>query len=244
MHPEKFRKLGLKAPKGVLLYGPPGCSKTTIAKAIANSVDASFFSISGSELYSPYVGDSERIVRELFDRARSCRPAIIFIDEIDIMIGKRDFASSDSSSVSERILSAFLNELDGVTNSEGITILGATNRPDMIDAALMRPGRFDKMIHVSSPSAAGRLEILRIYSSKMTIAKDVDLGVLASDEVSNFYTGADLLAVCREAALCALREDMQNSTIVCPLISLQFYKLIYYRLCRISSEHLVQFLPH
>ena len=160
-----FNRLGLKGPRGVLLHGPPGCSKTTIARAIANSAKSSFFTISGADVYSPFVGDAEKNVREIFSRARSAQPSIIFLDEVDALVGKREMGSGESShgssSVQSRILSTLLNEMDGVNVSDHILILGATNRIHLIDSALLRPGRFDVVIDIPKPDHKAREAILR-----------------------------------------------------------------------------------
>ena len=159
-----FDKLGLKGPRGVLLHGPPGCSKTTIVKAVANASNAAFFSLSGADVYSPFVGDAERSIRQIFIRARSSQPSLIFLDEIDAMVGKRDMGSGgshQSHGVQARILSTLLNEMDGVNASDNIMVIGATNRIHLIDPALLRPGRFDVLLHVTKPDTNARLAILR-----------------------------------------------------------------------------------
>ncbi|KAJ3049191.1 hypothetical protein HK097_009790 [Rhizophlyctis rosea] len=215
IHRDTFARLGLAAPRGVLLYGPPGCSKTTLVKVIASTSGASFHSVNGAALYSPFVGDSEREIRTTFARARASAPSIIFFDEVDAIVGKRSLekASGGGSggrggdSVQERVLSALLNEMDGIEAARGVLVVGATNRPDMIDAALMRPGRFDRILYVPPPSQEARHQILKIYTKSMPVSPDVDLKII-SGERTNRYTGADLKAVCREAAMEALRESM------------------------------------
>ncbi|ORZ12217.1 P-loop containing nucleoside triphosphate hydrolase protein [Absidia repens] len=208
IHKDAFSRLGLKPPRGILLYGPPGCSKTTLVKVIASSSGASFLSINGAQLYSPYVGDSEKVVRTTFQKARSSAPAIIFLDETEAIVGKRDMGSGGSGggdSVQERILSTLLNEMDGVELAESVLVVGATNRPDMLDAALLRPGRFDRLIYVPPPDLEARLEILQIHTRQIPLADDVDLNVISL--MTELYTGADLQNVCREAAMMALRRD-------------------------------------
>ncbi|KAI7903084.1 P-loop containing nucleoside triphosphate hydrolase protein [Cokeromyces recurvatus] len=206
LYKDAFKRLGLKPPRGILLYGPPGCSKTTLVKVIASSANVAFLSINGAQLYSPFVGDSEKIVRTTFQKARASAPAIIFLDETEAIVGKRDMGNGGSSgdSVQERVLSTLLNEMDGVESAESVLVVGATNRPDMLDAALMRPGRFDQAIYVPPPDEKARLEILKIHTKHMPLSEDVNLEDIAHR--TNFYTGADLQNVCREAAMETLRS--------------------------------------
>ncbi|KAI9013080.1 P-loop containing nucleoside triphosphate hydrolase protein [Gaertneriomyces semiglobifer] len=213
---ETYRRLRLKPPRGVLLYGPPGCSKTTLVKIIASSTGATFLSLSGATLYSPYVGDSEQAVRSIFQRARAGAPSIVFFDEIDAIVGKRAFDGSSGAqadTVQERVLSTLLNEMDGIELANDVLVVGATNRPDMIDAALMRPGRFDRVIYVPPPEESARKEILDLYTGKMALDTAVDNSALAGDRTER-YTGADLKAVCREAAMEALRESREAQTVL------------------------------
>ncbi|ORX62658.1 AAA-domain-containing protein [Hesseltinella vesiculosa] len=203
-----FLRLGLKPPRGILMYGPPGCSKTTLVKVIASISGASFLSINGAQLYSPYVGDSEKVIRETFQRARASAPSIIFLDETEAIVGKRNLGQgggSSGDSVQERVLSTLLNEMDGVETAENVLVIGATNRPDMLDAALLRPGRFDRLIYVPPPDVDARLDILKIHSRKTPVSDEVDLRVIAM--LTEYYTGADLQNICREAAMMALRRD-------------------------------------
>ncbi|KAG0227812.1 P-loop containing nucleoside triphosphate hydrolase protein [Mortierella sp. GBAus27b] len=207
LYKETFSRLGLKAPRGILLYGPPGCSKTTLVKAIATNSGSSFLSVNGAALYSSYVGDSEKTIRETFRQARLSAPSIIFFDEIDTIVGKRSFSSGGNDgggdSVQERVLSTMLNEMDGVENATGVLIVAATNRVDLIDKALLRPGRFDRVVYVPPPDLEARRQILSIYTRDIPLADDVNLDDIA--QTTELYTGADLQNVCREAALITLR---------------------------------------
>ncbi|KAL7318372.1 hypothetical protein PS15m_004600 [Mucor circinelloides] len=206
LYKDSFSRLGLKPPRGILLYGPPGCSKTTLVKVIASSANVAFLSINGAQLYSPFVGDSEKVVRTTFQKARASAPAIIFLDETEAIVGKRNMGNggSNGDSVQERVLSTLLNEMDGVESADSVLVVGATNRPDMLDAALMRPGRFDQSVYVPPPDEAARFEILKIHTRHMPLDVDVDLLNIAKH--TNYYTGADLQNVCREAAMEALRS--------------------------------------
>ncbi|KAG2573092.1 cell division control protein 48 homolog B-like [Panicum virgatum] len=202
-------KLGIPPVRGVLLHGPPGCSKTTLAKAAAHASQASFFSLSGAELYSKYVGEGEALLRRTFQKARLASPSIIFFDEADTIAPKRTGPGGNSSggvTVGEKLLSTLLTEMDGLELATGIIVLAATNRPNAIDPALMRPGRFDKVLYVPPPDVEGRYEILRIHTRKMKLGEDVDLWKIA--ECTELFTGADLEGLCREAGMAALREDL------------------------------------
>ncbi len=208
-HPEVFKRMGIDPPKGILLYGPPGTGKTLLAKAIATESEANFISVKGPELMSKWVGESEKAVREIFRKARMVSPAIIFFDEIDSIAPRRGFTSE--TQVTERVVSQLLTELDGLESLREVVVLAATSRPDMIDPALLRPGRFDRLIYVPPPDKKARLEILKIHTRKMPIAEDVDLVKLA--EITNGFVGADLAALCREAAMLALRENIKSKTV-------------------------------
>ncbi|KAL6475915.1 hypothetical protein MHYP_G00144140 [Metynnis hypsauchen] len=205
-HPEAFTRLGIAPPKGVLLYGPPGCSKTMIAKALANESQLNFLAIKGPELLSKYVGESERAVREVFRKARAVAPSIVFFDEIDALAVERS-SSSRSSGVGDRVLAQLLTEMDGIEQLKDVTVLAATNRPDMIDKALMRPGRLDRIVYVPLPDAATRREIFTLQFRNMPVHPNVHLDDLVTR--TERYSGAEITAVCREAALCALQEDIK-----------------------------------
>jgi transitional endoplasmic reticulum ATPase len=200
-HPELFQKLGIEPPKGVLLYGPPGTGKTLIAKAVANEVDAHFISISGPEIMSKYYGESEQRIREIFEEAKENAPAIIFIDEIDSIAPKREEVTGE---VERRVVAQLLALMDGLEARGEVIVIGATNRPDAIDPALRRPGRFDREIEIGVPDREGRKEILEIHTRRMPLAEDVNLDELA--ELTNGFVGADLEALCKEAAMHALRR--------------------------------------
>jgi transitional endoplasmic reticulum ATPase len=200
-HPELFKRLGIEPPKGVLLYGPPGTGKTLLAKAVANETDAYFTSINGPEIMSKFYGESEQRLREIFEDAKKHAPAIIFIDEIDAIAPKRDEVIGE---VERRVVAQLLTLMDGLESRGNVIVIAATNRPNAVDPALRRPGRFDREIEIPLPDKQGRLEILQIHTRNMPLAKDVDLEKLA--EVTHGYTGADLAALVREAAMNALRR--------------------------------------
>ncbi|TKY69568.1 Cell division control protein 48-like B [Spatholobus suberectus] len=211
-HSAAFSRLGISPVRGILLHGPPGCSKTTLAKAAAHAAQASFFSLSGAELYSMYVGEGEALLRKTFQRARLVAPSIIFFDEADVVAAKRGDSSSNSATVGERLLSTLLTEIDGLEEAKGILVLAATNRPYAIDAALMRPGRFDLVLYVPPPDLEARYEILCVHTRKMKMGNDVNLRRLAED--TELFTGAELEGLCKEAGIVALREDI-SATVVC-----------------------------
>ena len=204
-YPEVFERLGISAPKGVLLYGPPGCGKTLIAKAVANETDAYFTSISGPEIMGKFYGESEGRLREIFEEAQVNTPAILVIDEIDAIAPKREEMGGEKQ-VERRVVATLLAELDGLESRGNVVVLGLTNIPNTLDPALRRPGRFDREISIPIPDKNGRKEILEIHTRGMPLAKDVDLDKLA--EITHGFVGADLEALCREAAMSALREIM------------------------------------
>jgi len=208
-HPDAFKRIGVRAPKGILLYGPPGTGKTLLAKAVASESESNFILVRGPELLNKYVGESEKGVRKIFEKARQASPSIIFFDEIDSLAPRRGL--SHDSQVTERVVNTLLSEMDGLEELNDVIVIAATNRPDMIDSALLRPGRFDRLLFVGIPSKEERFEILKIHSRNMPLAKDIDLSKLA--EKLEGYTGADLEAVCREAGLLALRNDIKSKEV-------------------------------
>lgn len=209
-NPEIFVRLGIKPPKGILLYGPPGCGKTLLGKAVATESAANFITIKGPEIFSKWVGESEKAVREVFRKARMAAPAVIFFDEIDSLLPRRGLGFSDSG-VSERVISQLLTEMDGIVTLEDVVVIAATNRPDMVDPAVLRPGRFDRLIYVPEPDEKSRTQIFKIYTKDMPIAKDVGMTQLAI--LAKNYSGADISALCREAAMFALRKDVNTKEI-------------------------------
>ena len=205
-HPEKFVALGLPLPAGVLLYGPPGCGKTLLAKAIANESGANFISVKGPELLDKYVGESERAVRQVFERARSSSPCIVFFDELDSLCPKRG-SDSSGGGVSERVVNQLLTEMDGLDDRRSVFVIAATNRPELIDPAMLRPGRLDKLLYVPLPSPADRVAILKAVGKKVRLGADVDLEAIALSNRADGYSGADCAALLREAGLAVLRDD-------------------------------------
>ena len=212
-HPELFSRLGVEPHSGVLLYGPPGCGKTLLAKVLATESDANMYSINGPEIMNKYYGETEARLREIFKEAKDNSPSIIFIDEIDAIAPKREEVFGD---VEKRVVAQLLALMDGLTDRGNVVVLGATNRPDSVDPALRRPGRFDREIEISVPNIDGRIEILQIHTRGMPIGKDVDLKKLASE--LHGYTGADIKSLCRESAIKAIRRylpkiDLENKRI-------------------------------
>nr|WP_048902269.1 CDC48 family AAA ATPase [Methanohalophilus mahii] len=209
-YPDSFRRIGVDAPKGVLLYGPPGTGKTMLAKAIAHESNVNFISAKGSDLLSKWYGESEKRIAEVFVRARQVAPSIVFLDELDALAPLRGAAAGEPQ-VTERIVNQLLSEMDGLEELRGVVVIGATNRPDIIDPALLRPGRFDELIMVPVPDSQTRNKILQVHTRNMMLAGDVDFSELVKQTDS--FTGADIAAVCKKAGRFALREDINASKV-------------------------------
>lgn len=207
-HPEKFKKFGMQPSKGVLFYGPPGCGKTLLAKAIANECQANFISIKGPELLTMWFGESEANVREIFDKARGAAPCVLFFDELDSIARARGSSSGDAGGAGDRVINQILTEMDGMGQKKNVFIIGATNRPDIIDPAILRPGRLDQLIYIPLPDEPSRLAILKACLRKSPLAKDVDLNFLASH--TRGYSGADLTEICQRACKLAIRESIEK----------------------------------
>ncbi|MEM0492625.1 MAG: CDC48 family AAA ATPase [Candidatus Thermoplasmatota archaeon] len=203
-YPELFKRMGIRPPSGILLYGPPGTGKTLLAKAVANESKANFISIKGPEVMSKWVGESEKAVRELFKKARQVAPTIVFLDELDAIAPRR--GTYAGSHVTDSVVNQLLTSIDGLESMSGVVVIGATNRPDIIDQGLLRPGRFDRLILIKAPDKDARLDILRIHTKNMPLASNVSLEDLA--EITEGYSGADLEGLCREAAMIAIRKDI------------------------------------
>ncbi len=210
-YPQSFERMGIRPSRGILLYGPPGTGKTLLAKAVAKESEANFIQVKGPSLLSMWVGKSEEGVRKIFERARQVAPCVIFFDEIDSLAGKRGNSDAGGGRVTERVLNQILAEMDGLEDLKDVLVVGATNRPDMLDPAVLRPGRFDKILLVNAPEEEGRLNILKIHTKKMPLAKDVSLTDLAKRTIG--YTGADLEALTREAAILSLRESIEAKVV-------------------------------
>jgi transitional endoplasmic reticulum ATPase len=208
--PEVFQRMGIKPPRGILLYGPPGCGKTLLARAVATESEANFISIKGPEIFSKWVGESEKAIREVFRKGRTAAPAIIFFDELDAIVPKRGLGYADSGA-SERVISQLLTEIDGIETLQNVLVIAATNRPDILDPAVMRPGRFDRLIYVPSPDVDSLKEIFKIHAHSMPLSRDVDIDELARK--AQGYSGADIEAICREAAMTSLRNDVEATEV-------------------------------
>ncbi|KAL6218717.1 hypothetical protein ACLB2K_011926 [Fragaria x ananassa] len=206
-HPEKFEKFGMSPSKGVLFYGPPGCGKTLLAKAIANECQANFISIKGPELLTMWFGESEANVREIFDKARASAPCVLFFDELDSIATKRGSSVGDSGGA-DRVLNQLLTEMDGVSAKKTVFIIGATNRPDIIDPALLRPGRLDQLLYIPLPDEESRHQIFKACLRKSPVSKDVDLNVLAKN--TQGFSGDDITEICRRACKYAIRENIEK----------------------------------
>mmetsp|Transcript_13623 Transcript_13623/g.14159 ORF Transcript_13623/g.14159 Transcript_13623/m.14159 type:complete len:799 (-) Transcript_13623:142-2538(-) len=214
-HPEKFEKFGMSPSRGVLFYGPPGCGKTLLAKAVANECQSNFISVKGPEMLTMWFGESEANVRDTFEKARAAAPCVLFFDELDSIANKRGGNSGDGGGAADRVMNQLLTEMDGVGSRKNVFIIGATNRPDIIDPALMRPGRLDQLIYIPMPDYESRLSILKAVLRKSPVHRDVDLAYLAAQ--TEKFTGADLTEICQRAAKNAIREsiarDMERTTI-------------------------------
>ncbi|MBU2104548.1 MAG: CDC48 family AAA ATPase [Nanoarchaeota archaeon] len=208
-YPDSFKRIGIRPSRGILLYGPPGTGKTLLAKAVAKESEANFIQVKGPSLLSMWVGKSEEGVRKIFERARQVAPCIIFFDEIDSMAGKRGIETG--TKVTERVLNQLLAEMDGLENLNEVLVIAATNRPDMLDPAVLRPGRFDKILLVNSPTEDGRKQILEVHTKNMPLAKNINLNEFAKK--TDGFTGADLEALVREAGMIALKEDMESKQV-------------------------------
>jgi len=207
-HPDKFKKFGMEPSKGVLFYGPPGCGKTLLAKAIANECQANFISIKGPELLTMWFGESEANVREIFDKARGAAPCVLFFDELDSIARSRGGSYGDAGGAGDRVINQILTEMDGMSQKKNVFIIGATNRPDIIDPAILRPGRLDQLIYIPLPDFPSRVSILRSVLRKSPVAKDVDLEYLA--EKTHGFSGADLTEICQRACKLAIRESIEK----------------------------------
>jgi transitional endoplasmic reticulum ATPase len=208
-YPDAFARLGVQPPRGVLLYGPPGCGKTFLVKAVAGTGKANVLSVKGAELLSKWVGESERAVRELFRRAREAAPTLVFLDEVDALAPVRGQAGDGGTT--DRVVAALLTELDGVESLRNVVVIGATNRPDLVDPAMLRPGRLERLVYVPPPDADARAEILRATAKDVPLAADVDLAKLAAE--LDGFSAADCAALVREAALAAMRESLEASEV-------------------------------
>jgi len=207
-HPEKYEKFGMSPSKGVLFYGPPGCGKTLMAKAVANECQANFISVKGPELLTMWFGESEANVREVFEKARGAAPCVLFFDELDSIAQQRGGSSGDGGGAGDRVMNQLLTEMDGVGARKNVFIIGATNRPDIIDTALMRPGRLDQLIYIPMPDYESRLSIMKAILRKSPLSPDVDLEYLAAK--TEKFTGADLTEICQRAAKLAIRENIER----------------------------------
>jgi len=209
--PEVFKKMGIRPPRGVLLYGPPGTGKTLLAKAVAKESESNFILVNGPSLLSKWVNETPQLIKKIFSKARQTAPTIIFFDEFDSIAARRSSNETNKSSSGMDAINALLTEMDGLESMADVLILAATNRPNIIDPALLRQGRFDRMIFTPVADEEGRKKIFEIYLGKMPIAKDVDINKLA--EKTQGYVGADIEGVCREAAMIALRENMKSKEV-------------------------------
>jgi transitional endoplasmic reticulum ATPase len=207
--PEMYKQYGMNPSRGVLFYGPPGCGKTLLAKAIANECQSNFISIKGPELLTMWFGESEANVRELFDKARQAAPCVLFFDELDSIARARGSSSGDAGGAGDRVLNQMLTEMDGMESKKNVFIIGATNRPDIIDPALMRPGRLDQLIYIPLPDFKSRVQVFKAALKKSPVAKDVDIDFLASK--TEGYSGADITEICQRAVKLAIRQSIEKA---------------------------------
>jgi transitional endoplasmic reticulum ATPase len=208
-HPELFEKFGMSPSKGVLFYGPPGCGKTLLAKAVANECQANFISVKGPELLTMWFGESEANVREIFDKARQAAPCVLFFDELDSMCRARGSSVGDAGGAGDRVMNQLLTEMDGMSAKKTVFIIGATNRPDILDPAMMRPGRLDQLLYIPMPDLESRSCILTAVLRKSPLSRDVELRYLA--EHTDKFSGADLAEICQRAAKYAIRESIEKA---------------------------------
>lgn len=209
-HPDAFKRIGIEPPKGILLFGPPGTGKTMLSKAVATESRANFISVKGSEVLSKWFGESERKISEIFNKAKQALPCIVFFDELDALAATRG-AGIGEPRVVERMVNTLLSEMDGLEELKGVIVLGATNRPDLLDSALLRPGRFDEIVLVPPPDEKSRMEIFRVHMEGMSL--DVDVNIEALAEITEGYSGADIAAVCRKAGMLALHDDIKSQSV-------------------------------
>ncbi|KAG0359302.1 AAA ATPase cdc48, partial [Mortierella sp. AD032] len=206
-HPEKFLKFGMSPSRGVLFYGPPGCGKTLLAKAIANECQANFISIKGPELLTMWFGESEANVRDVFDKARAAAPCVMFFDELDSIAKARGGGSGDGGGAGDRVLNQILTEMDGMNAKKNVFVIGATNRPDQIDGALLRPGRLDQLIYIPLPDEGSRLAVLKSTLRKSPVSSEINLDHIA--KATHGFSGADLTEICQRACKLAIRENIE-----------------------------------
>lgn len=206
-HPEKFHKFGMTPSKGVLFYGPPGCGKTLLAKAVANECSANFISIKGPELLTMWFGESEANVREVFDKARSSSPCVLFFDELDSIGTSRGSSMGDAGGAGDRVINQLLTEIDGVGPKKNLFFIGATNRPDILDEALLRPGRLDQLIYIPLPDLPSRIAIFKANLRKSPVSKEVDMNFLG--QLTDGFSGADITEICQRAAKTAVRDSIK-----------------------------------
>ena len=206
-HPDKFHKFGMNPSKGVLFYGPPGCGKTLLAKAVAHECSSNFISIKGPELLTMWFGESEANVREVFDKARGASPCVLFFDELDSVGTARGGSSGDGGGAGDRVLNQLLTEMDGVGSKKNLFFIGATNRPDILDEALIRPGRLDQLIYIPLPDKGSRVNVLKAVLRKSPTAQNINMDFLA--DLTEGFTGADITELCQRATKAAIRESIE-----------------------------------